>query len=156
MTRVGTLGPLISLGTRPHGTPGTVLIIPPSTGVTTLGTMEAGTIPGTIVRITISDGMIPGFIVLTTTTAGMVGMTLGSTTLGTMIPGITADGMADGTAGTAVIPGTTMDGAMATARTGAASAEATESTDRGFPPQDPRPEAASGLCQDQPDPGARL
>ena len=105
MTRVGTLGPLISLGTRPHGTPGTVLIIPPSTGVTTLGTMEAGTIPGTIVRITISDGM------------------------------------ADGTAGTAAIPGTTMDGAMATARIGAASAEATESTDRGFPPRDPRPEA---------------
>ena len=90
MTRVGTLGPLISLGTPLHGTPGTVLIIPPFTGVMILGTMEAGTIPGTIARITISDGMIPGIIVLTTTMAGMVGMTLGSTILGTMVRGIAA------------------------------------------------------------------
>lgn len=144
MTRVGTLGPLISLGTPHHGTPGTVLIIPPSTGVMILGTMEAGTIPGTIARITISDGMIPGIIVLTTTMAGMVGMTLGSTILGTMIPGTMVDGTAVTiTDGTAATPGTTTVMVMAMARTGEASAEATGSIGQGYPPLDRCPGADS-------------
>lgn len=138
-TTVGTPGRLISLGTPLRGTPGIARIIPQSTGGTTLGITEDGTIRGITVPSTTMVGMTRGTIVLTTTMVGTAGMTLGSTTLGTMILGIMEVGMVLTMAGMVVTPGIITDGVMSLV---GVSAVATGFTDPGSRRPYPTREAA--------------
>ena len=108
--------------------------------------MAAGTIPGTVLGIT----------VLTTTMAGMADSTIpGSMILGSTILGIMADGtvagMIPGTIadGTADIPGTITAGDTSITGATSALAEATGLTGPGSQLPGPQPGAASVRCPGQ-------